>query len=256
MKKDNVHVIGNHIPFKDIVNYYKIHSLLIPIQIFTGSPRSFHRSEKDIKDTEGIKDLLKKIHLYVHSSYVINLGSPTSSKSETYLKKDLKISNNLNARGLVIHVSKSLNRNPDLAVKDMYDSILHILEFCHKEDIDTKLLLETPAGQGTELLTTLEDFVAFCKLVKKTKYGSSFGITVDTCHVFSLGYEPDYYIKSVLDSGLEINLVHLNDSENKKGSKVDRHARVFTGKIDHSVLNNCIKICEKNDIDMVYEVNF
>ena len=246
--------IGNHIPYSHIIEYYKDHNLNTPIQIFTGSPMSFHRKHKEYSN---LIDILRYIHLYVHSSYVINIGNKNNSidiKSLKYLESDLLISNELSAKGLVIHVSKSLNIDPEYALINMFKDICKLLSFIKSKNIKTKLLLETPAGQGTELLSKLEDFISFCKMIKKAKYGKLFSICIDTCHIFALGYDPDIYIQEVLNNGLKIDLVHLNDSKTAKGSRLDRHAKIFTGKIPKKNLLNCIKICNKHNIDMIYEV--
>ncbi len=241
-------MIGNHIKFDYLLDYYKVHSLKYPVQIFTGSPRSFYRKNKNYSE---IKELIKSIPLYVHSSYVINIGS--NEKSISYLEKELTICNEINAKGLVIHVSKSLKKDKIIAIKDMCLGIFSILKFMHNNSIKTKLLLETPSGQGSELLTNIEEFVIFCKTIKESDYGNLFGIVVDTCHVYSLGYNPDDFIIELMKNKLKIDLIHFNDSKTQKGSKIDRHAIVFKGNINHKNLENCITLIKKYKIDAIYE---
>jgi len=232
-------MIGNHISFKNIDEYYKTHTINTPIQVFTGSPRSYARKELV---------LLRKIPLFVHSSYIINIGKD-DHKGLSYLEKDLFISNEIGALGLVVHVGKYLKGDPDTAILTMYKNIMNIIEYISVNKISTKFLLETPAGQGTELLTDIDDFITFCKKFKK-----HFGIVVDTCHVFASGYNPAEYVKKVLKSGLTIDLVHLNDSKGSKGSRVDRHEYVFKGLIPKEELTEVIDICTKHKIPMVYEL--
>ncbi len=52
----------------------------------------------------------------------------------------------------------------------------------------TKLIIETPAGQGTELLKDLNDFVAFFNGFSKEQK-KILGICFDTAHTWAIGYE-------------------------------------------------------------------
>ena len=54
--------------------------------------------------------------------------------------------------------------------------------------LKTKLIIETPAGQGTELLTDLNDFVDFYNNFSKEQQ-KYLGICFDTAHTWALGYE-------------------------------------------------------------------
>jgi deoxyribonuclease-4 len=237
---------GDHIPLNDIIEYYKSHDLTTPIQIFTGNPRTFSR--KNLVLSDSIKNLISKVSLFVHSSYIINIGR-MDLKATAYLCQDIIISNDLGAQGIIIHVGKSLKSPEKDGISHMHTNISNALNFIKTNNIKTKLLLETPAGQGTELLTDIDEFIGFCKLFSNIH----FGICIDTCHVFSLGYSPSEYIKKVLKSGLKIDLVHLNDSQREKGSRVDRHEHIFKGHIPKEDLMEAMKICEKNKIPMVCE---
>ena len=66
-----------------------------------------------------------------------------------------------------------------------------------KINLNTKIIIETPAGQGTELLTNLNDFIIFFNSFtdEQKKY---LGICLDTAHIWALGYElEDAYQKCV-----------------------------------------------------------
>ncbi|MCG4722890.1 TIM barrel protein, partial [Alistipes putredinis] len=63
------------------------------------------------------------------------------------------------------------------------------------------------------------------------------GVCLDTCHVFSAGYDIVNDLDSVLDDfdniiGLDkLKAVHLNDSMMPFGAKKDRHACIGEGEI-------------------------
>lgn len=273
LKNNILSNIGRHIS-KDkylLDSIKKVHDRLplepnykIPIQIFTGNPQSYSRS--NIIDANKIYNHinLNKINLFVHSAYIVNLSEETDKKTIqlNYLKKELEISSEIGAKGVVVHVGKYLKRIPKEAMNTMFNNIIDVLNdkgteiveeeetFCEKS---CKLIIETPAGSGTELLTNIDDFIDFIKKLKETEHSDKIGVCIDTCHVYSSGYEPDYYIQTVLDSGLTIDLVHLNDSKTKKYSKVDRHETPGEGFIGAKTLNKCIDICNKHNIPCVIE---
>jgi deoxyribonuclease-4 len=112
------------------------------------------------------------------------------------------------------------------------------------------ILLETPAGQGTETLTTYDDFVAFVQSFNTPRLR----ICVDTCHVFATGQNPLEYIQKMtaLDPTL-LKLVHFNDSQTPCGSCVDRHAYIGTGKIGYAALKEIADHCRERGIPMLVE---
>jgi deoxyribonuclease-4 len=67
----------------------------------------------------------------------------------------------------------------------------------------------------------------------------SFGICLDTCHVFAAGYDlrTDDVVDDTLDKfnsevGLEnLKVIHLNDSKDELNSNRDRHEHIGMGKI-------------------------
>lgn len=273
LKNNILNYVGRHISKEKSLldSIKKFHDTLplepnykIPIQIFTGNPQSYTRSK--IVDSNKISNHihLNKINLFVHSAYIVNLSEDTDKKivQLNYLKNELKICAELGAKGTIVHVGKYIKRIPKEAMNSMFDNILSVLNEEGTEIIEEqetlcdkkcKLIIETPAGSGTELLTNIDDFIDFIKKLKETEHADRIGVCIDTCHVYSSGYEPDEYIQKVLDSGLTIDLVHLNDSKTKKYSRVDRHETPGEGFIGAKKLNNCIDICNKNGIPCVIE---
>ncbi len=65
------------------------------------------------------------------------------------------------------------------------------------------------------------------------------GVCVDTCHIFSAGYElqtPDGYKRTIdaLEKSVGLKKIlffHLNDSKKERGSRVDRHEHIGKGAI-------------------------
>ena len=250
----SVSVIGTHIPldgsiYNSLLCFYtKPEYYKTSIQVFSGSPKVYKRSTNFLKEAfEFVKQ--NNLHIYVHGAYIVNLGRKSSEidKAMCYLKKDLQIVKDIGSMGLVIHVGKFLLQNQKDSENIMYDNIFKILEDTPDSG---KFLLETPSGSGTELLTDVTDFIDFCL---KFKGNDRFGIVVDTCHVFASGYDPMEYIQEIYDRGLQIDLIHLNDSKGQRGSNVDRHAAAGEGHIGLDKLQEVILFCLINKIDMVTE---
>ena len=85
------------------------------------------------------------------------------------------------------------------------------------------ILLETPAGQGTEVLRTREEFTDFV-----AEFGDGrLRMCIDTCHVFACGHQPLEYIQKTAPPF--IKLIHFNDSAAPCGSCIDRHAAIGQG---------------------------
>jgi deoxyribonuclease IV len=116
------------------------------------------------------------------------------------------------------------------------------------------LLLETPAGQGTEVLTRMKDMISFYNRFTKEEK-KKFKICIDTCHVFAAGEDPLDYIRDWCEimGTKALALIHFNDSKDAKGSCKDRHARIGSGKIGLNRLTSVMKYAVDNNIDLVVE---
>jgi deoxyribonuclease-4 len=103
-----------------------------------------------------------------------------------------------------------------------------------RRSFGVKILLETTAGQGTNLGYKFEQLAGIRRLVKKK---SKIGFCLDTAHIFAAGY--DLRTKSVYDKtisefdkilGLKnLFVIHINDSKKDLGSRVDRHEHIGKG---------------------------
>jgi deoxyribonuclease-4 len=188
--------------------------------------------------------------VFVHSPYLINLCSPPGEKEDYHvgcLKKCLDAAAAMGFHGVVVHVGKSLKMDLGEALENMRWAIQqclpHATETC-------PLLLETPAGQGTEVLTDLDQFVEFVASLADRR----FRICVDTCHVFATGYEPLEYIEYIqaVDPDL-LRLVHFNDSETPCGARVDRHAACGMGHIGLEKMTAVAEHCLEGGVPALIE---
>lgn len=245
------------------------------LQIFVSNPRTGKINSKSIdwyqKNNEQIKDLIKKydLKLFIHSSYILNFAKPIIKNSwkncywVNSLLTELKVASLIGALGCVIHVGKRLNMNIDDALDNMYDSISYIISEMAKFKLNSKILLETAAGQGTELLVTdgnidkIADFYNSFS-VKQKNY---IKLCVDTCHIFSAGYDirkksqvTKFFNEVKKKIGLKyIYLIHLNDSREDFSCRKDRHENLGKGYIGLEGLRYFVKYAKALNIPVILE---
>jgi deoxyribonuclease-4 len=248
------HKIGNHVGKLKTVTA-TLSSLqqvnTRPYQMFLSGPLS---TKIFIKDEElaaaNAAQQSSQVRMYVHSPYIINLCQEPGTKEDygvVCLMKNLTYADTMGLKGVVVHVGKSTKTPLALAIDYMRANLTKALAAATES---CPILLETPAGQGTETLTKLNDFVAFVQSFNTPKLR----ICVDTCHVFATGQNPLEYIKKVYEADPTLlKLVHFNDSDTPCGSCVDRHAYIGTGKIGYAALKEIADYCRERAIPMVVE---
>jgi len=238
------------------------------LQIFVSSPRSTALTDmaKYNSVSREIKEYLKKndFKLVIHSPYVINVasefknGKRTLTIDECYWIKtiinQLEISDLIGSIGVVLHVGKHVKLSYNDGLENMRTAIKYVLNDISKKKLNTKLILETPAGQGTELLTDLKDFIKFYNSFTKDEQ-KYLGICLDTAHTWALGYDLDeaYDLLFSKSNAKNITLIHLNNSLVKKGARKDRHATILDGMIPNDKMNDFIKSIKKNKTVIILE---
>ncbi len=195
---------------------------------------------------------------YTHSSYCINLSHPGTKKDPTdvtwcltILASDLQVTDSIGGKGVVVHVGKPKEEGTIRGLDIMEKSIRSVLPYATEK---CPLLLETPAGQGSELCTTIEAMSNFYNRFSMEDK-KIFKICIDTCHVFACGYLPLDYLQQwvKVQSTESIGLIHFNDSKEECHSRKDRHASIGGGLIGVTHLAKVAIWCVEREIDMVKE---
>jgi deoxyribonuclease-4 len=242
--------IGNHIgKLKTLLQTVQnISNKLASYQLFLGSPTSKIFNillEDSIKTKEYVKK--HNLKIFVHLPYIFNLATPNIYPS---IVKYLECSYQSGFLGCVIHVPKFTKSSIEEARINSINNILKILE---ETNIECPLILETPAGQGTEMLTNKEDFLNFVKEIDIIK-PNKLKICIDTAHIFSTNYQPTDYINYVLNNSENLlKLIHFNDSKVCLGACRDLHEFLGCGFIPKNELSNVAKIAKENNISLVIE---
>ena len=219
------------------------------LQLFTTNPRTLNiiNNDKYLNESHLIKKYcnIYNFFLIVHSPYVFNIAKPfINGKKELEIKdtlvfNDLLTANIIGAVGYIIHVGKSTTGTIQESLLIMKNNIKNIINEMIIHNIKTKLILETPAGQGTELLKDFNDFINFYYSFTE-KERELFKLCIDTCHIWNAGYNLNE-IASLIPDKDDILCIHLNNSKNIKGANVDRHEYLFEGKIHPPLLKEFVK---------------
>ena len=237
------------------------------LQLFVSNPRSM--SLVSIDNYLNVADDIRKYsakHNFatiIHASYTINLARDFKNGKRTVpihecpwiqlLLHELYISHLLGSAGVVVHIGKHTTQSCEQGLENMRISLEYIIDVLHQKEFTAKILLETPAGQGTELLTDIGDFLTFYNQFS-TEQRKYLGICVDTAHIWAAGYELlDAYNMFAVANANDVIAIHLNNSKVAKGDRVDRHATLFdpTGTIPHNSLKAFIELWKEKKIPLV-----
>jgi len=220
--------IGSHMPKrKSLVD--TVHAIPAgrPAQIFLAGPQSSRLNIADGELAAAAAALAAtKATLFIHSPYIINLCTAPAPENEEFhtklLIKNLQYGVTIGAKGVVVHVGKSTTQTLTAALGTMRANLVACMDHATPA---CPILLETPAGQGTEVLTTQAAFQAFVSEINDPRLR----VCIDTCHVFAAGEDPLDYLTTT-DRSLT-KLIHFNDSATPCGSCLDRHAAIGEGHI-------------------------
>ena len=208
------------------------------LQIFTKNSNTWKErtlSQDEIDSFNEAKERTGITAIASHTSYLINLATHEKKKhamSCNALKNELVRSSMLGIPFVVLHPGAHMGKGENQGIRRIAESINEIIS--QTPGIQTRLLLETTAGQGSNLGHTFEQIAS---IMDKVENSNRVGVCLDTAHIFAAGYDirtPDSYDQTidVFDAvtGLEnLYLIHLNDSKKELGSRVDRHEHIGEG---------------------------
>ena len=172
-----------------------------------------------------------------HASYLLNLASPDGTmrrKSVRALIDELQRCETLKLDGLIFHPGAHLDGTLEQGIRRIARGLDQVQRACG--GFNTRVLLETTAGQGTSVGYRFEQLAG---IFDETAEPERLGVCLDTCHLFAAGYDfrkPDGYAEMIdrLDGAFgvaRVECIHVNDSKREAGSRVDRHEHIGKGKI-------------------------
>lgn len=174
-------------------------------------------------------------HPLIHDSYLINLASPEAAlwkHSIDAMVVELERADALGIPYVVAHPGAYVSSSEEAGLA----RIAAALDEVHRQtpDVAAQCLLETTAGQGTNLGWRFEQLAA---ILDRLNHPDRVGICIDTCHLFAAGYPLaplKAYLKTIRELDRAVGLkrvkaIHLNDSKRELGSRVDRHEHIGKG---------------------------
>ncbi len=173
----------------------------------------------------------------IHTSYLINIAAPaaeTYRKSLEALQDEILRAGQLRVPNLVLHPGSYVAGSPAEGIQRVVRTLQRVGDVATRYGVT--ILLETTAGQGTQLGRTLEELAEMLQGAGNT---APLGVCLDTCHLFAAGYNintpegwEQFKLQLEATVGLAaVQVVHVNDSRMPAGSHRDRHARIGAGHI-------------------------
>lgn len=208
------------------------------MQIFTKQANRWAERECESDECTAFTTALADTAVRVtvsHDSYLINLASPDAAlreKSMASFAAELRRCESLGLTYLVSHPGNYMDERAGGLARNA-DAITECLERAPGRTI---LCMETTAGAGTVLGATFEELAELIERIPEP-HRSRVGVCLDTCHVYSAGYDlvNDYEgVWTRFDDviGLDrLRVMHLNDSKVPFASRKDRHELIAEGSL-------------------------
>ncbi len=205
---------------------------------YTGAPQNTIRKAISPEITKEAHNLMKENNIDInkvicHAPYIINLANNLDKRkydfSKNFLKEELNRCEELGIKYLVLHPGSSVGIEREQALNNIVDALNKIIT----PETKTMILLETMAGKGTELGSSLEEIEY---IIDKVNLKEKIGICLDTCHLNDAGYNMACFddFLDMLDNFIGLNYVkciHINDSKNLINTHKDRHENIGFGTI-------------------------
>ncbi len=232
------------------------------IQIFNKSNNQWRAKKLEKAEIDAFFKAIEDTGVTVavsHTSYLINIASPEKTlneKSYESLKDEMERCEILKIPNLVMHPGSHVGSGEEAAMNKIAENINRM--FTELKNNHVTLLLETTAGQGTNLGYTFEQLAY---MIERIENSEKMGVCLDTCHIFAAGYpivKPTDYkatmkkFDEVVGLG-RLKIIHANDSLKEFGSKRDRHEHIGEGFIGREGFANFINDKKLKDVPMIIE---
>ena len=210
------------------------------VQIFTKNASQWNAKPLQDKEIQQFKAAWEAsgIRMVVaHDSYLINLATPDDAlleKSRSAMRIEVERCEQLGIPYLVMHPGSHVGSGEEAGLRRVAESF----DAIHRQTAgyQTKILVETTAGQGTNLGWQFEQIARIFEHVAQPE---RLGVCFDTCHAFAAGYDirtEAAYRQTMAEFdriiGLaRLNAIHVNDSVKPLGCRVDRHEAIGKGHI-------------------------
>lgn len=210
-------------------------------QYFTRSPRGSRQAELDTKDVReylafaadhGMRDVL------AYAPYDTDPAAAQMSKRDFALMtyaEDLAQLAELQVPLYLVRPGSRMGISVEEGLADVADALNKVIT----PSQTTLVLLDTMAGEGSQVGTSFEQLAA---IIDQVKLADHVGVCLDCAGVWAEGYDIVGDLDGVLAAfdatiGLDrLMAVHLNDIKEPLDAHADRHARIGEGRIGFDAL--------------------
>lgn len=250
-------LIGSHVSMsgKDMLLGSKNEALSYGancMMVYTGAPQNTKRrdiSEFRIEDANEIEGIEKII---VHAPYIINLANTEKMEhGQEFLAQEIYRAEAIGATCIVLHPGSHVKLGVGVGLRNIIESLNNVIH----DDMKLRIALETMAGKGSELGTSISEMkFIFDNVVDSSKLS----ICIDTCHIHDAGFDVLEYIDEVISTfgADKIDAIHVNDSKNERGAHKDRHENLGYGHIGFETLMKVIYDERLEDVPKLLETPY
>lgn len=227
-------------------------------QFFTRNPRGSRAKKIDTGDIGRFLSLAGANDfglLLAHAPYTLNPCSADPKVSRfaaLVLKEDLALMEHLPHNLYNFHPGCHVGQGEESAIGQIAGQLNAVLT----PGQTTTVLLETMSGKGSEVGKTFEELAA---IIERVELEEKTGVCLDTCHVYSAGYDLVHRLDEVLEQfertlGLKrLRAIHLNDSMTPFDSRKDRHEKLGRGSLGEDALIRLINHPQLRDLPFFLE---
>jgi deoxyribonuclease-4 len=210
--------------------------------------------------SEEVRDFLKVRRarfkdLYCHVSYWVNLSS-LGNNGFPQLRREINFAKRLEFTHFILHAGNAkgaIDKNPGI------DALARSLNDLFEQERDISVLLENSCHGNLAVGSDITDFKLLLEKIDKPE---RINFCIDTAHAHSFGYaittrEDQKNFINFLDKTIgidRIKLIHLNDTAEQLGCRIDRHSIIGQGIIGEAALKDFIMDLQLEHIPLLLEL--
>lgn len=230
-------------------------------QFFSRNPRGGNAKEFNEKDMAAFQKIREENNfgkLLAHAPYTMNLAAANEDTYEfakMVIREDVKRMDSIGVEYICFHPGSHVGGGVEEGTRKIIEGLNQAIT----GDENITVLLETMSGKGTEIGRSFEEIRA---IIDGVEHNERMGVCMDTCHIFSAGYDIVNDLDGVLDEfdrviGLDrLKTIHLNDSMMPFGKNKDRHAGIGEGEIGMKALLEVVNHPKLRDIPFFLETPY
>ena len=193
--------------------------------------------------------------LFVHASYFINLAS-LKYDALPLLKHEIDLAKQLSCTHVVLHPGSAAGgKNKQEGI----DSLVRAINEVTKDEQDITLVLENTAHGKKSVGSDIKDFQI---ILDKLDHPERIAFCIDTAHAYCYGYDikddsmrEQFILLIDKTIGIErVALIHLNDTDQQCGSRIDKHASIGPGNIGQEALKKFVLHPRLQKIPLILEL--